>query len=82
MIQLKVGNKKRGYGLMRRNAKETLGFLKEMLESNLAELNYSENNEFVYGEKTAYVECLEIIQQWDKSKKLGLTYNIQKRFPL
>lgn len=37
---------------------------------------------FLYGEKTAYVECLEIIQRWQKAKAYGLNYKIEERFPL
>ena len=38
--------------------------------------------DFFYGEKTAYVECLEIIQQWEKSEIFGLGYDIEKKYPL
>jgi len=37
---------------------------------------------FLYGEKTAYVECLEIIQHWSKAEMYGLNYKIEERFPL
>ncbi|MBS5023627.1 MAG: hypothetical protein KH054_10795 [Firmicutes bacterium] len=48
----------------------------------LRELSEKENDEFGYGEKTAYVECLEIIQQWEKAKENGLDYEIEKFFSL
>ena len=37
---------------------------------------------FTYGEKTAYAECLEIIQLWEESESNGLDYEIEERFPL
>ena len=44
------------------NAEETLKVLAEMILANLRELNDMEENPFISGEKHAYVECLEIIQ--------------------
>ena len=41
-----------------------------------------EENDFIYGEKTAYAECLEIIQTWSNAKSFGLDYGIEeKSFP-
>ena len=57
--------------MCKRNAEE---ILKYMISK--------ENDEFGYGEKTAYVECLEIIQQWEKAKENGLDYEIEKFFSL
>ena len=67
---------------MGKTAEEVLGYLKELLEVYLAELNGSEKNQFAYGEKTAYVECLEIIQLWEKAQTFGLNYDIEKRYPI
>lgn len=38
--------------------------------------------EFLEGERTAYTECLEVIQQWDRAEENGLNWNIEERFPL
>ena len=39
-------------------------------------------SEFVYGEKTAYIECLEWIQSWEHAEENGLNFDVEKRFPL
>lgn len=41
-----------------------------------------ENWDFAFGEKTAFVECLEILQTWDKAEENGLDYDIEKKFPI
>ncbi len=65
-------------------AEETLKYMIELLTQTLEELEdaIDEGDEFVYGEKTAYVECLEWIQKWGKASLNGLDYNIEKRFVL
>ncbi|PWM71118.1 MAG: hypothetical protein DBX59_09565 [Bacillota bacterium] len=65
-----------------KTAKEILLNMKEVLEYYLEELNGMEDNQFAYGEKTAYVECLEMIQDGDKENIFGLDYNIEKRYPI
>lgn len=67
---------------MGRTAEEVLEYMKELLETYLGELNGLEKNEFAYGEKTAYVECLEIIQFWEKAQTFGLDYDIENRYPI
>lgn len=67
---------------MKRTADETLIYIKELFEYYLTELNGLEADKFIYGEKTAYVECLEIIQDWEKADEIKLNYNIEERFPL
>ena len=52
-----------------------------VIVTNLEELNSCEiKNQFVYGEKTAYVECLEIINLWDKSPIKQSNINLRKKF--
>ena len=51
--------------LQKLNAEETLQYLIGVMKENLNEL-YGElpagsNRHFIHGEKTAYVECLEIV---------------------
>lgn len=53
------------------------GFLEE-----LSEVSDRYTEQFEYGEKTAYIECLEMIQLWKKAKSNGLNFDIEKRFPL
>ncbi len=67
---------------MEKSAEEVLKYLIGYLELCLDELYEAEENDFVYGEKTAYVECLEIIQTWSKAKSSGLDYDIEKKYPL
>lgn len=68
-----------------RTAEETLGDLAELLLFYLEELketNISDKNQFCYGERTAYTECLEIIQYWEKAKEYGLDFDIEGKYPL
>ncbi len=39
-------------------------------------------SDFALGQIYAYLECLEILQCCPAFRKLGLDYNIEKRFPL
>lgn len=65
------------------NAEETLKALTETIVENLRELNDLEENPFISGEKHAYVECLEIIQEiWEHARQNGLDFDIENRFPL
>ena len=67
------------------NAKKTLKRIIGLLLLYLEELSPVQdlpNEQFQYGEKIAYTECLEWLQQWRKSKKYGLDFNIEKRYPL
>ncbi len=68
---------------MKKSTYKTMRYLKEYLENCLDEL-YEEKSasEFIYGEKTAYVECLELLQQTTDAKSIGLDYAIEKRYPL
>ncbi len=67
---------------MNGSTEKVLKDMKELLEFYLEELNGREANAFCYGEKTAYVECLEMIQKWHRSKEIGLDYEIEKKYPL
>ncbi len=49
----------------------------------LDELKFSyQNDDYTNGMKTAYVECLEIIQMWEKSKLFGLNFHIESMYPI
>ncbi len=49
----------------------------------LDELKYTNKNDaYTNGMRTAYVECLEIIQMWNKSKHFGLNFHIESMYPI
>ena len=51
-------------------AEEVLKYMADLLTSYLEELKEyggAKYREFCYGEQTAYTECLEIIQRWEKA---------------
>ena len=63
--------------------------LKQMIDyitTSLEELEeeYPDGNipERYLGMKTAYVECLELIQQWEKAEENGLDWDIEENFPV
>lgn len=67
------------------NSMDLLKFMIELLTSYLEELSDVQDlpdQEFSYGEKTAYTECLEILSRWESAKENGLDYEVEKRFPL
>lgn len=69
----------------KKSAETVLRNMIELIQISLSELVEIIDNpstQFEYGEKTAYVECLEIIQEWEQAANCGLDYNIEKRFPL
>ena len=71
--------------MQKKTANELLIFLIPLLTAYLEELSSSsalDENLFCYGEKTAYTECLEILQEWEFAESLGLDFEIENRFPL
>ena len=71
--------------MQKKTAAELLKMMIPLLISYLKELSIiplSEKNEFLYGEQTAYTECLEWLQLWEFSESFGLDFNVEKRFPL
>ena len=71
--------------MQKKTANELLIFLISLLTAYLEELSSSsalDENQFCYGEKTAYTECLEILQEWEFAESLGLDFEIENRFPL
>ena len=66
-------------------AKEVLEYMARILLEYLEELKDTKPNDsdcFGYGERTAYTECLEMIQLWKNAKQVGLDFEIEKKFPL
>ena len=71
--------------MQKKTANELLIFLISLLISYLEELSFSsalDKNQFCYGEKTAYTECLEWLQEWEFAEIHGLDFDIENRFPL
>lgn len=71
--------------MTQKNASEILRNLIDVLILSLTDLKDVQdtpNEQFAYGEKTAYVECLEIIQQWELAEINGIDFNVEKKFPL
>ncbi len=68
------------------SGQEVLEHLIDLLSYYLKDLsNLSrgiDNKNFTDGLKTAYVECLEIIQMWEGAKEHGLDWNIEEKFPV
>jgi len=58
--------------------------IKKLLEyiEELKEYSNIYGEEFRYGERTAYTECLEMIQQWKEAKNKGLDFEIEQKYPL
>lgn len=65
-------------------ARESLEFIIQTLIAYLEELSISDDgsDEFICGERTAYVECLELVRSWKGAVKIGLNFDIEARFPL
>lgn len=67
------------------SSEEILANLTELLLYYLEELKCIQDNsneQFVYGERTAYVECLEIMQYWNQAREYGLNFDIESKYPL
>lgn len=71
--------------MRKRNAEEVLGFMIERLLAYIEELKEYQDEageQFEYGERVAYTECIEWIEGWEKSKERGLNFNIEEKYPL
>ena len=65
-----------------KTAKEALMYLVRTLTAYLEDLNFNAKTPFAHGEKTAFVECLEMIQKYYGATELGLDYDVEARFPI
>lgn len=69
-----------------RSAESILEYMIELILYYLDDLSEVAENDpdfqFFFGEKTAYVECLEIIQLWEKSHEHKLNFDIESIYPL
>lgn len=50
--------------------------------TELSDIRDTPTKQFAYGEKTAYTECLEMLLEWNEAAKNGLTFDVEKVFPL
>lgn len=67
------------------NIQDTFIYLKELLLfylDDLKDVTDSQSTLFEYGEKTAYTECLEVLQLWEHAARYGLDFDIEKKYPL
>lgn len=81
--------KRRFFGMAykRMPPNKLIGYLVKTFQLSLdeteARLAFNRDDDFLLGEKTAMIECLEIIQQyWKHAKKFGLNYDIEKKYPI
>ena len=56
---------------------ELLAYVEELFEYKNVE-----GEQFQYGERLAYTECLEFLQAWTHAEANGLDFDIEKRYPL
>ena len=67
------------------NAEKTLSYAINHLLTNLQELSDISDcpsQAFDFGQKTAFVECLEMLQFWTEAKDGILNFDIEEKFPL
>lgn len=63
--------------LLKKMIKLLVLYLEELLE-----FKDIESEQFQYGERVAYTECLEWLQSWEKAEINGLDFEIEERYPL
>lgn len=66
-------------------ADEVLILLTDVLLRYLEQLKDARaagENSFLYGEQTAYTECLEWIGLWEHAAEHGIDFDIEKCYPL
>lgn len=71
--------------MQKKNSDELLRQMIPLLLQCLEELSKAcalRPNDFLCGEKTAYTECLELLQRWEHAETNGLDFDIEARFPL
>lgn len=69
-----------------KSAEEVLKYMVGVLKINLDELSQITKNDPSYeyncGQKTAFVECMEMIQLWARANEIGLDFDIEKVYPI
>ncbi len=64
------------------NSTDVLITIIKLFSYYLDELNDTPKNDFILGEMTAFVECLEIIKEWEHAKNYGLNFVIDKKYKI
>ena len=70
------------------NGKSSDEVLQRMIErllvyiEELSDYKNVEGQQFQYGERLAYTECLEWIQEWKYAEYNGLNFDIEEKYPL
>ena len=69
----------------KKNAEEVLEIMIKILKMYIEELfefKNVEGEQFQYGERVAYTECLELLQEWKYAAINGLDFDVEARYPL
>lgn len=61
--------------------KDMIGLLLQYVDE-LSKEQSDKNAEFAYGERTAYTECLEMLQKWENAEAAGLDFDVEEKYPL
>lgn len=67
------------------SADEVVKFLIEkflVYVDDLKDYQDVEGEEFQFGERVAYTECLEYLQMWIHAAEYGLDFDVEERYPL
>ena len=63
-------------------SEKTIMYIINLFLNYLDELSTLPRNDFIHGEMTAYIETLEIIQNWDKAKSHNLNFDIENKYKI
>ncbi len=64
---------------MKDREEDILTYLTDLFEeylSELKEIKEEDENQFAYGEKVAYMECLDLIRMWRESQKRKVDFSV------
>lgn len=64
---------------MKDREEDILTYLTDLFEeylSELKEIKEEDENQFAYGEKVAYTECLDLIRMWRESQKRKVDFSV------
>ena len=63
--------------ILKHMAERLTGYLEELRDAAAGDADG-----FRYGQRTAYTECLEMVQLWEGAGSIGLGFEIEKKYPL
>lgn len=64
---------------MKDREEDILTYLTDLFEeylSELKEIKEEDENQFAYGEKVAYTECLDLIRMWREAQKRKVDFSV------